>query len=82
MADILPELRLTELEVPFLLEISNDNGSIVTIGHDGIVTIHQDGGEKEAAKRFYESLQFEGVNLYQKIEKLEQQIERYKNDKR
>ena len=46
----------------------------VTVKCDGTVVIHKEGGDKEAAKAFYDSLQIEGVTLHQKIEQLQREL--------
>ncbi len=71
--------------VPYLhLQDQDNNELILEIASDGTVTVHKEGGEPEAAKLFYEALQFEGQTLYQKIAKLEEEIKNLKekqNDK-
>ncbi len=52
--------------------------SIVTIGPGGTVTIHKEGGDKEAARIFYEALEIEGKTLHQKIAELEAELKQYK----
>jgi len=47
---------------------------LVTIGRDGTVTIHEEGAETEAARVFYEALEFEGKALHKRIETLEEAI--------
>jgi hypothetical protein len=44
---------------------------LITIDKDGTVTIHEEGAEKEAARVFYEALEFEGRTLVKRIETLE-----------
>ncbi len=45
---------------------------LVRIEEDGTVIIHKEGGDKEAAKAFYECLEFEGQTLHKKIKDLEE----------
>lgn len=68
---------------PYLMELHNDGEPIATIAPDGTVTIHQEGGDKEAAKIFWSSMELEGNNLHMKIAELtaENVILRDKNEK-
>ena len=60
----------------FALRLYGDGQKpLVTIAHDGTVTIHEEGAEEEAARVFYRSLEFEGKTLYKRIEKLREAIE-------
>ncbi len=65
-----------------ILYLQNNNEPILEISHDGTVTVHKYGAEKEAACLFYEFLQFEGQTLYQKIEALEEEIKILKKEKK
>jgi len=77
--------------VPSTLTISLEGEKLIEILHDGTVKTYKEGCEQEASKIFYESLQFEGQTLYQKISSLNKKIEeleklkaesivRFKND--
>lgn len=59
-------------EPQFLLQIFSAE-PLVSIKPDGTVVIHQEGGDKEAAKKFYEALELEGRTLHDRIAKLEKQ---------
>ena len=67
-------LAIGKVEPSCLLMIGSDAEPIVTIASDGTVTVHKEGGDQEAARLFYESLQFEGRTLLQKIKDLEEEI--------
>ena len=60
------------------IDISTYNEQIVTIEADGTVVIHKEGGDKEAAKLFYEALEIEGKTLHAKIEELTKENEELK----
>ena len=57
----------------FIIDISNGDEQLVSIKPDGTVIIHKEGADKEAAKKFYESLEFEGKSLFARIEELEEE---------
>lgn len=57
----------------YLLEIHNDK-PIATIGHDGTVTIHQKGADKEAAELFWASMQIKGQTLFSQIADLQSKV--------
>lgn len=69
------EFNLKRCEPEFMVQFSNSMEKIVTIHNDGTVEIHKEGGDKEAAKVFYESLQIEGTTLHQKIDRLTAELE-------
>ncbi|MCK9324169.1 MAG: hypothetical protein M0P69_01595 [Bacteroidales bacterium] len=77
-----PDILAIKTDQDYLLETSMDNEPIVTIAPDGTVTVHKEGGDKEAARAFYECLQFEGRTLFQKIKDLEDEIISLKEDKK
>ncbi len=54
----------------------NNTDPILTIDYEGTVTIHKEGGDKEAAKLFYDAFKFEGKTLREKIKELEKEIEK------
>ncbi len=57
---------------PHLIQFYDSNGDlIVTIAPDGTVTIHQVGGDEEAARIFWTQLQLSGQTFLQRISELE-----------
>ena len=54
-----------------LLSISMNDRELVHIKGDGSVITLAEGCEQEAAKVFYQALQFEGMTLFERVKKLE-----------
>jgi len=73
------KLELVGRVPEYMVSIANDTEDIVTIGYDGTVIIHKEGGDKEAAKKFYDCLQIEGKTLIDTIKALEEEIEPLKS---
>lgn len=63
-----------------LLTIGQDSEPVVSIMADATVVIHKEGGDKEAAKMFYETLEFEGKTLLARIQYLEDRLERNRGE--
>jgi len=68
------ELVVINHKSTYLIQMSDEDGKpLVSIGLDGRVVIHQKNCEDEAAKVFYESLQIQGMSLFEKIDELEEE---------
>lgn len=63
-----------EVSQLFALQIANLSGPLVSVKVDGTVIVHREGADKEAAKMFYDALQFEGKTLRQRIKDLETRV--------
>lgn len=63
-----------------VLQISNQDGPLVSIAKDGTVTIHRDGGETEAAKIFYQCVAEQYLDAGKKIEHIRAYIRGFVED--
>lgn len=57
-----------------LIQIGRIDEPLVGINRDGTVIVYKEGADKEAAKLFYEGLQFEGVTLHKRVAELEAEL--------
>jgi hypothetical protein len=73
-------LRIQDNEPPmYTISIyGTGNKLLVGIKPDGTVIINEPGADKEAAKVFYESLQYHGQSLVARIAELERELAAYR----
>ena len=59
-----------------LIQFDSDEGKVIaTILSDGTVELKEKGADKKAAELFWNSLQIEGMSLFEKIKNLEKELE-------
>ncbi len=75
------EHGIGESKPEYTLKFTDNNTEpILTIDYEGTVTIHKEGGYKEAAKLFYDAIKFEGKTLREKIKDLEEENKELKRE--
>lgn len=70
-----PIMTLTASHV--IAIFGKDGEKLVTIEQDGTVVVSNEGADREAAKRFYEALQFYGQTLFGRVKELEARLAKH-----